>query len=45
MRVEGKVIAMTGAGQGIAETLAERFVAEGEIMGLFMRATPHEPKL
>jgi NAD(P)-dependent dehydrogenase (short-subunit alcohol dehydrogenase family) len=29
MRVEGKVIAMTGAGRGIAVTLAERFVAEG----------------
>jgi NAD(P)-dependent dehydrogenase (short-subunit alcohol dehydrogenase family) len=27
--VEGKVVAMTGAAQGIAETLAERFVAEG----------------
>ena len=39
MRVEGKVIAMTGMGQGIAETVAERFVAEGEIIGHFMRAT------
>jgi NAD(P)-dependent dehydrogenase (short-subunit alcohol dehydrogenase family) len=29
MRVDGKIIAMTGAGRGIAEALAERFVIEG----------------
>jgi NAD(P)-dependent dehydrogenase (short-subunit alcohol dehydrogenase family) len=29
VRLQGKVVAMTGAGQGIAETMAERFVAEG----------------